>query len=267
MRCSSAPAPTCRRIAQVQLGLNAWARAAGGAGVGAAVGPSSARSPSATGCKGSYFALVTLAFAEVFRILAHTVPSPARGVGLMVPLRESVGEHPVRRRARAICRLVLALVVAALLVTGWLRHSRFGAWLQAVRDNEDAARAIGVDPFRVKLRRDRAVGRPHGRGRRVLRAGVPVHRPGIAYGPAVSVEALVASDRRRHGHAVGAGAGRGWCCTCSPTSRAACSATLPGINMVIYGVGADPDRHVPAARRRRRGRAAARRRLAAGRPR
>jgi branched-chain amino acid transport system permease protein len=36
-------------------------------------------------------------------------------------------------------------------VTTWLRHSRFGAWLQAVRDNEDAARAIGVDPFRVKL--------------------------------------------------------------------------------------------------------------------
>ena len=39
------------------------------------------------GLKGSYFALVTLAFAEVFRILALSVPFTGAGVGLMLPLR------------------------------------------------------------------------------------------------------------------------------------------------------------------------------------
>ena len=60
--------------------------------------------------------------------------------------------------------------------------------------------------------------------------------PGIAYGPATSVEALVGGHRRRHGHAVGAGARRGGAARCWPTSRATCSASCPGINMVIYGV-------------------------------
>ena len=87
--------------------------------------------------------------------------------------------------------LILAFVLLALAVTAWLRRSRFGAYLQAVRDNEDAARAIGVDPLRVKL------------GGIALSAAfmsaagafyVQVFQyidPAIAFGPAVSVEALV----------------------------------------------------------------------------
>jgi hypothetical protein len=60
---------------------------AGAAAVGLFVGALTFR----YGLKGSYFALVTLAFAEVFRILALSVPFTGAGVGLMVPLRESVG--------------------------------------------------------------------------------------------------------------------------------------------------------------------------------
>ena len=107
------------------------------------------------GLKGSYFALVTLAFAEVFRIVALSVPFTGGGVGLMVPLRESAANMQFATRAGYLW-LVLALVTVALLASAWLRHSRFGAYLQAVRDNEDAARAVGVDPFRVKLGGDRA---------------------------------------------------------------------------------------------------------------
>ena len=84
------------------------------------------------GLKGSYFALVTLAFAEVFRIVALSVPFTGAGVGLMVPLREGLGNMQFGSR-RGYIWLVLAFVTLALLVTWWLRHSRFGAWLQAVR--------------------------------------------------------------------------------------------------------------------------------------
>ncbi|PSJ19796.1 branched-chain amino acid ABC transporter permease, partial [Halomonas sp. ND22Bw] len=89
-----------------------------------------------------YFALVTLAFAEVFRIVATSVSFTGGGVGLMVPLRESVGNMQFASRGGYLW-LVLAMVVVALLVTWWLRNGRFGAYLQAVRDNEDAARAVG----------------------------------------------------------------------------------------------------------------------------
>ena len=40
------------------------------------------------GLRGSYFALVTLAFAEVLRIVATSVSFTGGGVGLMLPLRE-----------------------------------------------------------------------------------------------------------------------------------------------------------------------------------
>ena len=135
-------------IAQLHGGLNAWLAlflaVAGSAGVGVFVGALSFR----YGLKGSYFALVTLAFAEVFRILALSVPFTGAGVGLMLPLQESFANMQFGSR-KGFVYLVLGFVTAALLVTWWLKNSRFGAYLQAVRDNEDAARAIGVSPFGV----------------------------------------------------------------------------------------------------------------------
>ncbi len=113
--------------------------------VGAWVGALSFR----YGLKGSYFALVTLAFAEVFRIVSLSVPFTGAGVGLMLPLNESWTNMQFGSRAGFVW-LVLGLVTLALCVTAYLRNSRFGAYLQAVRDNEDAARAVGVNPFHVK---------------------------------------------------------------------------------------------------------------------
>jgi branched-chain amino acid transport system permease protein len=221
-------------IAQVTHGVNAWLALAlaiaAAAGAGLAVGAVSFR----YGLKGSYFALVTLAFAEVFRILAVSVGFTGGGVGMMLPLDESVANLQFGSRKGYIA-LVLGFVAAAMVVTAWLRHSRFGAQLQAVRDNEDAARAVGVDPYRAKL------------GAIVLSAGfmgaggafyVQVFQyidPAIAFGPPSSIEALVA--------AIVGGMGTLW----GPLLGAAvlhlmAEATrnlfgqLPGLNMVIYGV-------------------------------
>ncbi|MES1162919.1 MAG: branched-chain amino acid ABC transporter permease, partial [Rhizobacter sp.] len=125
-------------IAQLSWGLNAWLALVVAVGAAAAVGALVGALTFRYGLKGSYFALVTLAFAEVFRILALSVNFTGGGVGLMLPLRASAANLQFGSRAGFVA-LVLAFVVAALLVTSWLRHSRFGAQLQAVRDNEDAA--------------------------------------------------------------------------------------------------------------------------------
>ena len=220
-------------LAQVQWGINPWlalpVAVALSSAVGLLVGALSFR----YGLKGSYFALVTLAFAEVFRIVALSVPFTGAGVGLMVPLQEGFANMQFDSR-RGYALLVLGFVVLALLVTCWLRHSRFGAYLQAVRDNEDAARAAGVNPFRIKL------------GAIVLSGGfmgaaggfyVQVFQyidPGIAYGSHTSVEALVG--------AIVGGLGTLW----GPVLGALALhlladltrnlfGQLPGINMVIYG--------------------------------
>jgi branched-chain amino acid transport system permease protein len=178
-------------------------------------------------------ALVTLAFAEVFRIVSLSVPFTGGGVGMMLPLDPSLATMQFGSRKGYIV-LVLVFVVLALVVTAWLRHSRFGAWLQAVRDNEDAARAIGVDPQRVKLGAITLSAAFMGAAGAFYVQVFQYIDPGIAFGPHVSVEALVG--------AIVGGMGTLW----GPVLGAAVLhllaegtrnlfGQLPGLSLVIYG--------------------------------
>ncbi len=219
--------------AQISGGINPWVALplsiAAAAAVGLFVGALTFR----YGLKGSYFALVTLAFAEVFRILAVSVGFTGGGVGLMLPLRESVANLQFESK-RGYVLLILAFVVAALLVTAWLRHSRFGAYLQAVRDNEDAARAIGVNPFRIKLGAITLSGAFTGAAGAFYVQVFQYIDPGIAFGLNVSVEALVGAIVGGLGTLWGALLGALVLHVLSDLTRNLFG-QLPGISMVIYG--------------------------------
>lgn len=178
-------------ILQVQYGLNAWPAFAIGIAAGAAVGAAIGALTFRSGLRGSYFALVTLAFAEVLRIIASVAPITGAGVGTLIKL--DLGARALQFQSRAAFYwMILALVVVALIVTRLIEQSRFGAWLVAVRENEDAARALGVDATRVKL------------GAMTISAAMAAAAgcfyaqyflfidAGIAYGPWISVEALLA---------------------------------------------------------------------------
>ena len=220
-------------IAQVNFELNPWLALVlavlAAAGVGLFVGALTFR----YGLKGSYFALVTLAFAEVFRVLAVSFGFTGGGVGLMLPLRESFANMQFGSRKGSIA-LVLGFVVAAMLVTAWLRHSRFGAQLQAVRDNEDAARAIGVDPWRVKLGAIVLSGGFMGAGGAFYVQVFQYIDPAIAFGPSSSVEALVAAIVGGMGTLWGPVLGAVVLHLLAELTRNLFG-SLPGLNMVIYG--------------------------------
>jgi branched-chain amino acid transport system permease protein len=87
--------------------------------------------------------------------------------------------------------LILFLVLAGLLLSYWLRHSRYGAWLQAVRDNEESAAALGVNVFRVKLGAIAMSGALMAAGGAFYVQYFHYIDPHLAYGPAISVEALL----------------------------------------------------------------------------
>jgi branched-chain amino acid transport system permease protein len=220
-------------IAQLSWGLNAWlalaVAVAGAAAVGAGVGALTFR----YGLKGSYFALVTLAFAEVFRILAVSLGFTGGGVGLMLPLRESFANLQFGSR-KGYLVLVLGLVVAAALVTAWLRHSRFGAQLQAVRDNEDAARAIGVDPWSVKLGAITLSAAFMGAGGAFYVQVFQYIDPSLAFGSTSSVEALVAAIVGGMGTLWGPVLGALVLQLLAELTRNLFG-QLPGLNMVVYG--------------------------------
>ncbi|MGB6007951.1 branched-chain amino acid ABC transporter permease [Castellaniella sp.] len=221
-------------LGQMTLGLNPWLALPLAVGMGALSGLAMGGLTFRYGLKGSYFALVTLAFAEVFRILSGSVSFTGGGMGLMVPLQEGLSNMQFGSR-RGYVYLMLGFVWLALLATAWLRHSRFGAYLQAVRDNEDAARAVGVDPFRIKLGGIALSAAFMGAAGAFYVQVFQYIDPGIAFGPAISVEALVG--------AIVGGLGTLWGPLLGAVVLHALAdltrnlfGELPGISMVIYGV-------------------------------
>jgi branched-chain amino acid transport system permease protein len=102
--------------------------------------------------RGHYFAIGTWVVAEVFRLLASQLSALGGGSGISLPIG-IVASIGASRQAREflIYWLALALLAAVLGAIFLLLRSRYGLALTAIRDNELAARANGVDVTRVKL--------------------------------------------------------------------------------------------------------------------
>lgn len=219
---------------QVHLGWNAWLAlplaVACGAAAGALVGALSFR----YGLRGSYFALVTLAFAEVFRILANSVSFTGGGVGLLLPLRESAADMQFAGKA-GFLYLILALVFSGFLVSWWLKRSRFGAWLAAVRDGEESAAALGVDVFRVKLAAIAMSAALMAAGGVFYVQYFHYIDPHIAYGPAVSVEALLGPIVGGLGTVFGPLLGAAVLQALGEATRNL-AGDVPGVSLVAYGL-------------------------------
>jgi branched-chain amino acid transport system permease protein len=220
-------------VLQVKLGLNAWAALPVALVLGAAVGLLVGALSFRYGLKGSYFALVTLAFAEVFRILANTFQFTGAGVGIQIPLRDSAAAMQFATKAGFLYAM-LALVVASLLVAWWLKRSRYGAWLQAVRDNEDSAAALGVNVFRVKLGAIAISGAMMAAGGAFYLQYFRYVDPHIAYGPAISVEALLAAIVGGMGTVFGPLLGATVLHLLGEATRGLLE-QAPGANLIVYG--------------------------------
>jgi branched-chain amino acid transport system permease protein len=96
--------------------------------------------------RGPYFALATIAFAEVLRLVAKNLPDVTGGeVGAQVPaLFTENASHWFYWSA-------VGLTGVALATMALITRSRFGYSLQAIRDDEDTALACGIDGTRTKL--------------------------------------------------------------------------------------------------------------------
>jgi branched-chain amino acid transport system permease protein len=220
-------------VLQARLGLDPWfcfvlAGLLGGL-VGASVGALSFR----YGLRGSYFALVTLAFAEVFRILANSVEFTGAGSGLLLPLRKGAAYLQFSDKA-GFYWLILALTALGLAIAWWLENSRLGARLVALRENEDAARALGADVFRVKLTAIFLSGALMGWGGAFYVQYFLYIDPNIAYGAGVSIEALLAPIVGGLGTILGPLVGAVLLQIVNQVAQTAIG-DAPGLNLVLYG--------------------------------
>ncbi len=126
--------------------LGMFVGAALAAGLGAVVGFLGFR----FGLRGFYFVLLTVAFAEVCRIVALNTEAIGGALGLYITFTGDPWQLQFQDN-RGYYYVALALMLAATAVAAWVERSRLGAYLTAIREDEDAAEALGVDTRRVKL--------------------------------------------------------------------------------------------------------------------
>ena len=137
----------------LKLGIGPWlgvfAAVAVASAFGAAIGWLGFR----FGIAGVYFALLTIAFAEFTRIGFDHLELTGGAAGLFLPFEEKrMGEWWNLRGGQLLFYyLALALASGAVLLVALMARSRLGYQWRAVREDEVAARALGIDAFAVKM--------------------------------------------------------------------------------------------------------------------
>ena len=219
-------------IVQLRLGWSPWlglpAAALAGAAVGGVIGVLSFRA----GLKGSYFALITLAFAEVLRIVTNSVSFTGGGLGMLIPMKASAANFQFAERS-GFYFLILLMAALSVALAEWLRRSRFGAQLTAIRENEDSAKALGIDVFREKVKVMLLSGAIGGMGGCFFAQYFLYIDPLVVFGVDKSVEMLLVSMIGGAGTVYGPLVGALLLASISDITRVLTQ--IQGLSLVLYG--------------------------------
>ncbi len=115
--------------------------------------------------RGDYLAIVTLGFGEIVRIFLNNLSQPVnitngpQGISRIDPF--SFGSFSFSKNETIFglmfsgpikyYYILLAILLLAIVVNLRLQHSRIGRAWEAIREDETAARAMGIDTTRIKL--------------------------------------------------------------------------------------------------------------------
>ena len=219
-------------IVQLRLGWSPWlglpAAALAGAAVGGVIGVLSFRA----GLKGSYFALITLAFAEVLRIVTNSVSFTGGGLGMLIPMKASAANFQFAERS-GFYFLILLMAALSVALAEWLRRSRFGAQLTAIRENEDSAKALGIHVFREKVKVMLLSGAIGGMGGCFFAQYFLYIDPLVVFGVDKSVEMLLVSMIGGAGTVYGPLVGALLLASISDITRVLTQ--IQGLSLVLYG--------------------------------
>jgi len=115
--------------------------------------------------RGDYLAIVTLGFGEIIRIFLNNLDAPvnitngALGINLIDPVKfggvSLAGQTEIfgltLSGPQKYYFLLVALAIVVIVVNLRLQHSRIGRAWQAIREDEIAAKAIGINTRNIKL--------------------------------------------------------------------------------------------------------------------
>lgn len=134
----------------LHLGLSPWlgmvAGALAAAAAGVLIGIPCFR------LRGHYFVIATLVVAEAVFQIFTAWEAVGSAMGLSLPVREEgLASFQFHRDKAPYYYIALAMLAASTALVAWLQRSRIGFVLQAIREDEEAVRALGFSPRRHKL--------------------------------------------------------------------------------------------------------------------
>ena len=103
------------------------------------------------GLRGPYFALATLAFAELLRLISLNLDLTEKAVGILIPLKGNAPFSFQHESKIFYYFVILLMFIGVLWVARWIDRGRIGDYFAAIREDEDSAEAIGVNTSAYKL--------------------------------------------------------------------------------------------------------------------
>jgi branched-chain amino acid transport system permease protein len=183
--------------------------------------------------RGIYFALAMLAYPLVLTYLFDWLGLQEVSIPLM---REHAAWFMQFRDPRAYLAIACGLLALSLVACAAVQNSRFGLSLLAIKQNELAAEALGVDTRAWKLRALALSGAIAGAAGGLYAMVLLVVTPASVFGMVVSAEAVILPMFGGAGTLWGPVIGAVILVPLAETLRAEFGQFLPGIHGVLYGV-------------------------------
>lgn len=218
-------------LAQVNWGISPWIMLFVSAGIGALAGVLIGMPTFRL--RGHYFALSMLAYPlallYVFQWLGYpevTIPRVLDKPALYMQFDDG----------RVYTFLALVLLSVVVIISRYVERTRFGMALIAIKQNEAAAEAAGIDTFAWKLRAIAVSGAIAGAVGSFYAVVILVVTPQSAFGMLVSAQALTVAMFGGAGTVWGPIIGAALLIPIAETLHAELGSYLPGIQGVVYGM-------------------------------
>ena len=113
--------------------------------------------------RGPYFAIATIGVSEAVRVVMTNLAVTGGASGYRITEKGAFNQH-------LHFYMALGLAAGAVAISMWIRHSKLGLALISIREDEDAASDLGVNPYGNEAAGSRARRRSGRRsGRRLCR--------------------------------------------------------------------------------------------------
>jgi branched-chain amino acid transport system permease protein len=186
------------------------------------------------GLVGPFFTLTTIGVATIFSLIAGNFDAVGGAGGLMPPLKEQGLYWLQYFNQRAYYFVALGMLGAIMLVSVWVRHSRLGYQLAAIRGDEAAAEACGIN---VGLRKMQITALSAGLTAigGVLYAQILTFVDPAIFGVGMAVSIAVGPIIGGSGWLLGPLVGAALLTAITEAIQIFVGAKVPGLNLFVYG--------------------------------